>query len=152
MGEALNVRRATIEDVDWLHFQLKKFSDFFGTQKPLKGDGVFAREFIENLVANHLVLIADQFPSKPIGLISGLILPHMYNPEIRVLSETFWWVDEEHRGSRAGLRLLEEFIDFGKKNADWITFALEDNSPVRDEVLTRRGFRLKEKSFLMEVS
>ena len=30
-----------------------------------------------------------------------------------VLTELFWWVTPEHRGSSAGARLLEEFLAFG---------------------------------------
>jgi len=51
-----------------------------------------------------------------------------------------------------GLMLLEEFTDWGKRNADWISFSLEDKSPVKDTTLTKRGFRLKERSFILEVN
>ena len=148
---AITVRPAYASDVHWMLPQLQKFSQFYGTKIQLFGDEAHARCFIENQIEQHLVLIADRDGTGPIGFISGIVTLHPYNPSIRLLSESFWWVDEEFRGTRAGLLLLEEFVAWGKVNCDWITFALEEHSPVRDKSLLKRGFHLQERSFLMEV-
>jgi RimJ/RimL family protein N-acetyltransferase len=148
----ITVRGATPEDIDWLLSQLREFSNFFGTRRSLFGDDDYSQSAMLNMIQNHIVFIAEREDVGPIGFISGYIIPHPYNPEIRLLSETFWWVDEEYRGTRAGLMLLNQFTDWGKKNADWITFALEEKSPVKETCLTKRGFRLHERSFLLEVS
>lgn len=76
---------------------------------------------------------------------------HPYNPAIRVLTETFWWVTPNARGSRAGLMLLDAFTAYGERNADWIVFTLEHHSPVNERTLTKRGFHLHERSYLREV-
>ena len=47
--------------------------------------------------------------------------------------------------------LLKKYIEFGKKVANWIIMTLEDASPVKDESLLKRGFKLKERSFFLEV-
>ena len=148
----IQVRRANTADVDWILKELRKFSAFYGTKLSLFGEEPYARGFITTLVSQHLVLVAiPESQTDPIGFISGTVTPHAYNPEIRVLTETFWWVQEEHRGSRAGLLLLNEFTEWGKQNVDWITFSLEHHSPVKDTCLTKRGFKLQERAFLMEV-
>ena len=81
-----------------------------------------------------------------------MIAPHIFNPKIMTLTEVFWWVKPEHRGSRAGRDLIEEFILWGKENVDWIITTLEENSPVNDSVFLNRGFKPKERSFIMEVT
>lgn len=147
----ISVRRASSDDIDWLLSQLKLFSDFFGTKRALFPSEEHARPGVELMVASHLVLIADHPAIGPVGFIAGYVTPHPYNPSIRLLAESFWWVSEEHRGTRAGLLLLNEFVAWGKANADWVTFALEAKSPVTDRVLLDRGFVQQERTFLLEV-
>ena len=136
----MRVRPAVEADLDWLLSQLKDFSKFCGTKIPLFDDEGFARQMMINMMQNHVVLVAEKDGIGLMGLIAGLFTPHVFNPKIRVLAETFWWVPPEHRGTRAGLMLLNEFIDYGKRCADWITCALEEKSPVKDRFLTDRGF------------
>lgn len=146
----IQVRRATADDVPWLVSQLRDFSEFFGTKRPLFDDPAFATRGITAMVMDHLVFVAFQ-DDIPVGFIAGYVTPHPFNPSIRSLIETFWWVDEAHRGSRAGLSLLNTFVAWGRANADWVMCSLEARSPVKDDVLLKRGFRLQERNFLLEV-
>lgn len=149
MNAVTYVRRAKTADVPWLMTQLQKFSDFFGTKKSLFSH--HAHRQLHQLLETHPFFVAA-VNGRPVGFIAGALHPHPYNPDIRVLTEMLWWVAETERGSRAGLMLLEEFLRYGEKHADWIVFTLETNSPVNERCLTKRGFRLHEKSYLREVS
>lgn len=131
--------------------ELEKFAEFFGTKRSLLGSADSAWSGLTALIQNHLFIIAERDGVGPVGFISGMLSPHIFNPEITVLAETFWWVAEEHRGSRAGFMLFQEFKKFGAENADWVLFTLEEKSPVSDEFLLKNGFRLQERSFLMEM-
>lgn len=104
------------------------------------------------MIDRHVVFIADSKDAKPIGFVGGYSIPHPFNPDIKLLSEMFWWVSEEHRGSRAGLMLLNAFTSYGKEHADWVTMAIEHNSPINERALTKRGYKLQERSYLLEVS
>ncbi len=148
----IGIRSADEADIEWLLGQLRKFSDFFGTELKLFGDEAQARDLLTKMILNHPTYIAESDQCGRMGFIAGVLTPHMFNPQITVLAETFWWVDELYRGTRAGLLLLNRFVAEGQLCADWITFALEAKSPVREETLTRRGFRLQERSYLMEVA
>lgn len=145
----ITVRRATADDVPWLLEQLAAFDQFFGSTRSLFPDIDTARAIVSDLVTTQPFFVAGD--SDLVGFIAGYLTPHPYNPTIRVLTESFWWVDQEFRGSRAGLALLNALIAFGREHADWIVMTLEHESPVNPETLTRRGFRLKETSYLMEV-
>jgi len=148
----ITIRRATANDLDWIVSELKKFAHFYQSNQFLVAeDSDYVRSNLLNMFNQHLFLVAEKDGVGLVGLIAGLYVRHFFNPNIRLLSETFWWVPEEHRGSRAGLMLLEAFTEWGKENADWITFALEENSPVKDKCLLNRGYRLQERSYLMEV-
>ena len=145
------VRTATLNDLPEILTELKSFASFFGSKTSLYGDDDYPEKFISGLIQDHLFLVAVM-ENKIVGLIAGMRLPHVFNPKIMTLTEIFWWVNPEYRNTRAGALLLKEYVDFGKKNVDWIICTIEDGSPVNENTFYKRGFKLKEKSFLMEVN
>jgi len=148
---SVEIRRAVQSDIPWILAELKEFSKFYGTKHSLFGKDLEHSEvFIQILIDKHLFLVADDSTHGLIGLIAGTVEPHPYNPEILTLNECSWWVQEKHRGSKAGLLLLNEFVRIGKQHCDWIWMTLESASPVKDASLIRRGFKEQERSFLLE--
>jgi hypothetical protein len=101
-------------------------------------------------VEDHLAYIAVSGDVR-MGFITGLMHEHLYNPDIVCLSEMFWWVQEEYRGTRAGSMLLNKFVEYGKEHCDWVSLALETNSPVDPKHLVKRGFKHLETNYLLEV-
>lgn len=148
----ISVRSATLGDIDWILSQLKIFSKLYGTKRSLYGDEIHCREGLKRTIEGHVFLLAVREDDSPLGFIAGLISPHLYNPAIRMLCELFWWVAEDARTTRAGVMLIDAFIDFGKKNADWITFGITEETPINEVSITKRGFHAHERSYLMEVS
>jgi hypothetical protein len=145
------IRSANEQDTDWLLAELKKFSDSVGFKKPLYGeDEEYTRGTLQKVIQNQVVFIAEDGEVTQ-GFIMGILMPHLFNKGLLVLSELFWWVKPEHRGSRAGVALLRAFIAYGKEKADWITMALETGSPVNSEALLKRGFKHFETNFVLEV-
>lgn len=147
----ISVRRAVPSDADWMLPELKSFSAFYGTKRDIFPDDEFAKSRVKFLIDQHIIFVAEK-NGTGIGFIAGLYTPHLFNPALIVLSEQLWWVKESHRGSRAGLMLLNAFTEFGKVNCDWMTMTLEANSPVNDACLKRRGFKLQERQYLMETT
>lgn len=143
------IRRARLDDIDWILSQLKIFAKWYGTKKSLYGDETYCREGLRKTIENHYFTIAEQ-SSEPIGFISGYISPHPYNPSIRVLTEFFWWVSENKRHTKAGSMLLDEYVRWGKENCDWVTFSVTQETKISENHLTKRGFMLIEKSYLLE--
>jgi hypothetical protein len=150
MGKKITVRKAVDSDLPFIVNELKEFSKFFDTKFSLFGSEEHAHNIMKSHIDNHVLLVAEN-GEELLGFIAGFISAHVFNPSIKVLHETFWWVPEKHRGSRAGLLLLNEFTEIGKKVANWLVFTLEQNSPVNERCLTSRGFGLKEKQYIMEV-
>ncbi len=152
------IRDAVLEDVPWLLEQLRAFDRFFGAKKSLvPSDPAAAFDVIASLVyqakiGNGVFYVATN-AGIYVGFIAGLLVRHPYNPdEILVLDELFWWVDPAHRGSSAGARLLAKYEEFGRAHgADWLKMTLEAASPVDPASLSRRGYRLQESAFLLEL-
>lgn len=137
-------------DSPWLLTQLKAFAQFFGSKHslvPTEDDGIL--DALQSMIGSKVFFVAEN-NGRLTGFIAGMVSQHPYNPKITVLSELFWWVDPEHRGSSAGARLLQAFTEYGKDNADWIVMTLEKKSPVDPQSLERRGFNAFETSYLLE--
>lgn len=151
----IQVRRATLEDRAWLLHQLQEFADSAGTKRRIFSENdEHAKVYIARLIVEHVVFVAEQVEGefkKKVGLIAGLEVKHPYNPKINLLSENFWWVSPEFRGTSAGARLLIEFTNYGKEHCDWITMSLQHNSPIKREAMEKRGYKIQEEAFLMEV-
>ena len=104
------------------------------------------------MLHHHLFVVAVEYASGPlIGIIGGMSAPHLFNPVINVLTEIFWWVAPQHRGTSVGMRLLQYYLDEGQRKSDWIVLTLEHKTPVSDRVLLKHGFKPYERSYLMEV-
>jgi len=148
----ISIRQALLTDVDWLLVELEKFSHFYGSKYRLfSNDEKYNRALITGIVQSHLVLLAEKEDKTPVGFIAGTVAGHIFNPEIKTLSELFWWVQEEYRQGKAGAMLLLAFTEYGKKNCQLITMTIEDKSPINPDSLLRRGFKPKEVSFMMEI-
>lgn len=145
-----SVRVATHEDIDWIVDELKRFAALARTKKPLFGSEAHAVPFISSCIDHHVALIAESETHERLGVIIGTLCPHPFNPEIRLLSEIFFWVTEAARGSRAAPLLLNAFDLIGSQRADWITLSKFFTSPIHSRSYERRGYRLQEQTFLKE--
>ncbi len=146
----ISTRFATMEDESWILEQSADFAKTYPSKLNLAENLPYMKLLFKNLIENHVMIIAEMAGTRT-GFIAGMKAPHHFNPNLTVLSELLWWVPEEFRGSKAGSALLEDFIAVGKGSADWITFTIEEQTPISDKSLIKRGFRPTEKSYLLEV-
>jgi RimJ/RimL family protein N-acetyltransferase len=142
----MNIRLANELDLPWIAGELHAFAEAVGLARLF--DASYAPSGLRHLMTHHVLLIAEREGAR-LGMMGGLVTPHLMNPSVRVLCETFWWVSPQHRGTSAGLRLLNAFLDWGKSHVDMVTMTLECNSPVREETLFKRDFKLQERSYVM---
>lgn len=147
----MQTRPASLRDLPWLLEQLWAFDAFCGTKYSMIPfeDGE-ATALLARLIGETFFRIAEE-NEQPVGFICGVLQPHYLNSKIMTFTELFWWVVPEKRNTRAGALLFMEFTDFGKRHANWIVVNLEYESPVHGESLLKRDFRLKERTFLLEV-
>lgn len=143
----MRVRTADAQDIPWLLAQLREFAASHPIGPRIMGTDENAEALLGHLIATQFVAVADAEGS-PVGLIAGAVTPHPFNPDLLVASELWWFVAPAHRGSRAGLALLEAYEDWAKANADVRGMTLEANSPVNPRVLVKRGYQLAETQYV----
>lgn len=152
----IHTRAATVDDVPWILGELKKFATFLGTERSLFPNEDYAIAKLQELIETQVFCIAEStienaHDGTRVGFIGGLCSPNFFNPEIMVLTELFWWVTPEWRGTRAGALLFADFLNSGRTRANVIVVSLEEQSPLHEETLTKRGFRRFERSYILEV-
>lgn len=143
------VRVAEERDIAWIVQETKDFARFYGSKRMVV-DEEYAMKGFAQLMEDHVILVAES-GTQLAGFIVGVLIAHPFNPSIRVLSEMLWWVARPFRASRAGYLLLKEYMRIGRERADWITMCSIVNSPINEVALERRGFRLMERNYLLEV-
>ena len=146
----IDIRPATPDDIPWLLSELKEFDKYYATKKKLFGDENYVREQVEKVMREHVFIIAED-DSDRVGFIAGIRQQHFYNPSITILVQLLWWVIPSYRYSLAARMLMDEFVEYGKENADWITFNMAAMTPINPKSLIRKGFKESDKVYLMEV-
>lgn len=114
------------------------------------GEDAYAEVFLGTLIGTGYCTVVE-WQGEPVGVIAGMLAPHPFNPDLTVATELWWWVTPEHRGSRAGLLLLDDFDAWANANAELVNMTLEAGSPIGDKVLLKRGYQLAEHQYLREV-
>lgn len=138
--------------MSWMLLELEQFAQFLDTKHSLLPPEESTREeILLTLMKEHLFLIAEKDGGGRTGLFAGIVVPHILNPSVRVLYELIWWVSLEHRGSSAGLRLLDAALDWAKGKVDWVFWTTQHNTPVADRVFLKRGFKVQQTDFLLEL-
>lgn len=116
----------------------------------LKRPELLHRESLEAL-ANKMMVegtgVLAFYNGRPVGAIGGVLVPHIFNPNITVLSELLWYVLPEFRNGRAGLLLIKEFKKLVDLYADEATLSTLPTSDVKTETLAKLGFHYGEKAF-----
>lgn len=145
----ITTRHANMSDLDWIFGECIAFSNAYQSKFSLAGNEAYGRVFVANLIQNHLVIVGLK-DGELAGFIAGMVGPHHFNPDIKQLTELFWWVPPRSRMTGVGAKLFLEFVAFGKQNCDCITMTLENETQISDAALAKRGFKLTEKAYLLE--
>lgn len=147
----MNIRKATYADIEAMVEEGLNFIRFVAPDKVVNPDDLYLKLVSMVTHKSGVVYVAIE-GGRFAGAIGGIIAPNIWFSDELNLTELFWWVPEHFRGSSAGLRLLKRFIEHGRESeVNRVIMSMEDISPLSDDVFTKRGFKLKEKAFIMEV-
>ena len=147
----ISLRDALDEDIPWILDEVEVFAERHGSEQHLEVGVEYGTKYIKNLIKHHYFKVAVKNGVEKAGFIAGLITPHHFNPELTIMHELLWWVSDKYRGQGAGIMMLDAYLKYGKEHCNLISFTLQDIGAPNDKVLTDRGLKLKERSYLMEV-
>lgn len=146
----IEVRKSKIEDTESIIELLMNFKteNNFSPQLCF-ADPDYQRLLITRLIQYHVLVVATK-DDKIIGAIAGYLHPHIFDPKIKVCSELFWFVEKEHRPSKASLELISLYKEFAGEYSNLIYMNILTSTNIKEKSLLRRGFKKLETVYLFE--
>lgn len=142
------IRRATEDDAEALFVMARKFVAFAPYHDRVTATDDELRAIITYFTANATVFVAEKHGAV-IGMLVAVLVPVWYAPSCRVATELAWWVEQEHRGGTAAIRLIQAYETWARnERASMVTMSNlevgDDNRVV--SMLKRMGYRMTEQS------
>tara|TARA_R110000803_G_scaffold187624_1_gene249983 strand:- start:83 stop:523 length:441 start_codon:yes stop_codon:yes gene_type:complete len=141
------IRTATVNDFAKLELMCAEFWQHAPYDVEYKAGS--ATPFLEMCLSHELLFVAEK-DGDIIGFTAGCTIPLMGNIEILHGTELAWWVNPQHRGGSAGIRLLMALEDAARELGCmyWSMVFMETSMPktVRG-MYERLGYELKETSY-----
>jgi GNAT superfamily N-acetyltransferase len=135
----VEIRFAESEDIDAIFRMVLRFIESTEYGNHIKVDGQTLYKTIDQLFSHddHALLVADR-SGQIIGTIGIIIFRNLYSGIVES-TELFWWVEPEHRRTKAGMLLLKKAEMWSRdRGAQYLTM-IAPNERI-ERLYTRRGF------------
>ena len=155
----MKIRRATPEDlINIASIVIDSFTNetnkhINDLEKPSEcNHQKFCNSYVERAKSRiPFVIYIAELNNEIVGIAGGAVDEHLWS-NIRWGSEDFWFVKNEHRGSRAGLLLFNKLMDWFKKNkAQRIHMTHYTWNDKVEKFYTKKGFIPFETSYVYKV-
>ena len=105
----MNIRKANKFDIPYFTHIVHKIHEQgdigeFG----ITLDDQYLNSMFQVSMYGGIALIAER-DDQPIGILTAIIAPNVWNDKVLVMNQLLLYVDEEHRYTRAGYLLLQEY-------------------------------------------
>jgi hypothetical protein len=152
---SIRVQHATLQDFPWILEQLEDLDEWYFGSRDVKKRFFVDKEHISwslsSMLEDGIILLAWRGEQR-IGYIAGWVTSHPYNPDIKLATHASWFVDEEHRNTKAAIQLMMVFKSTAQAlGCDWVVMSLAPETPIREESMKRWGFVPKDRSYLLEI-
>ena len=104
---------------------------------------------VEKIMVDGVGYMYSNKAGKIVGVIGGLSYPNVFNNKLIMLGELFWYVSKDYRGGLAGGKLLNAFLKEAEEKELNVVLSTLDSTPDIDASLMKKGFQLKEKSWIL---
>ena len=150
----MKIRRATIQDYNRIMEMMIDFANSSPYSPQMEPDynDLYVRKLLDHILKNGVIILGER-DDKVVGMLIAAIQQDSWLPEVKTMKEIAWWVEQEHRMTSMGYKLLKKYVEAGEKMADaglidGFTLTLMDESP--DLGLEKRGWKPIERNFLYE--
>ena len=140
------IRRATDDDVATIArmgLRFVRFSPYRAVDP--KVDDVAAG--VANVIETGVGFVAER-EGRIVGFILGALAPLWFAPRVTVAAELAWWVQPEHRNTRAGIKLLNAFEAWAEDHGARVVLMMDlivDGKATTGETLRRLNYHVVER-------
>jgi GNAT superfamily N-acetyltransferase len=108
----MKIRYATKYDAQKIINMLWNYHDSGSIHGLTVADEKTALKILTHILAGAGVAILAEKNNEPVGMLLAFKTPFLWDNSKYIMSEIAYWVEEEHRGSTAGYRLLAEYVKY----------------------------------------
>lgn len=144
------IRGATIADVPRLVEMAKRFHGETVYSAILPFSDASVEQAMTSFIGNETaVVFVMEAEGEIVGAIGGIMGPHFVSGT-KAMSELFWWVDPEHRGS--GSKLLSTFEKYAKEcGASFISMIAPPEARQVEKLYDRMGYHRSESIYMKDL-
>jgi hypothetical protein len=102
---------------------------------------------IRDYAINHRVMICER-DGEMVGIMLSRLFDSILDPSIKILMQDLLFAE---RGSRAAKLLMDDFLTFGKSNADHLITMVTPKTNIKRQTLEKLGFKELETLYRLEV-
>lgn len=146
------VRRATLDDVPALVDLGARFVGYSPYGDTLTWTREDLAEGLRTAIGDGVVFVA-QHEERIVGLLAAIVTAAWFAPRCKAALELAWWMDPEHRGGTAALRMHSEFEAWARAQgatARVMSDLVVDGEGTAGAMLDRLGYRQVERSWIRE--
>lgn len=144
------IRRATSADIEPIVEMCNRFlqyTEYRSVINPADGEIHNAMNFI---LENGAIFVADQ-AGVVVGFIACFISSAWFSASTKIAMEMAWWMNEDHRGGTAAIRLVRAYEDWAANEG--ATFICMSDLVVNGEtpiarILPRMGYTMTERTHM----
>lgn len=145
----ITLKIATEDDVPSILVMMEKFykaSPYSDVKYEEQGVLSTIFSIMSDIVNSVIILALDD--GVPVGVIAGTSCKSLFSFE-KIAAELVWWVEDSHRNTRAGYKLLEafEYWAFNVIKATGLSMVYLENSNL-DRLYSKRGYSKMESSYM----
>ena len=144
------IRHATAADIDALVPMAWRFIQFAPHAPMVGATDDQVRASIAMVIEHGVILVAEQGGALT-GMLMGILNPIWFAPATRCAVELAWWIEPEHRGGMAAIRLVNAFEEWAKaQGAAMVTMCdlVVDGQPPVGDIIMRLGYTPSERTFV----
>lgn len=141
------IRQATKYDKEQIKEMMIMFQEESGIDHLLK---IKESDYWHNLIDNILAGQGIIFLEENVGFIMGIVFPSIWSDKIYGLHELAWYVKPGHRYSRVGYHLIQQYIQYAKKQKEIgrIEFFTLSKLPYTDVNYSKLGFKKMDENWI----
>ncbi len=112
----MKIRRATIQDYSRIMEMMIDFANSspYSAQMEPDYNDLYVRKLLDHILKNGVIILGER-DNKVVGMLIAAIQQDSWLPEVKTMREIAWWVDPKVRGSKAGAKLLKEYVGVGDR-------------------------------------
>lgn len=140
------LRDMEYDDLDWVVNTVAPYTISNDLKRPELYNSEQLTKVFNFILVNGLSYVCEH-DGEPVGIVAGLLHGHVFNPEVLMATSVFWFVDPEHRNTRAAHMLLSTYNKEVARQGRENIFSLQDYSLKSDKYFSRMGFVPGEKLY-----